>query len=272
MIRTAIRVRAPPLRSDVPRCPPPSRPIIEGRSTRHRRGYPLFDADDPALVGGIHGGAGLSCRTRRPSDGRSRRIAASVRASVAVAVVTFALLLDYSGTFHPEGLLAVGRTPDATFAIALERVVLFGLIRWASSSSASATDRHATASRSGTGAGAPADGARGGRDDPGHPVVRDQPDVRAFYAPSDAPLGRLLLTNGLDLLAAEFAFRGFLMMTLVRVIGPFGVLVATMPFVFGHLGKPELELSRRSVAGSSTAGSRGGRGRSCGARSATSTS
>ena len=69
-----------------------------------------------------------------------------------------------------------------------------------------------------------------------------QPDVRAFYAPSSAPLGELLLTNGLDLVAVEFAFRGFLMLTLVRVIGPFGVLVATMPFVFGHLGKPELEL------------------------------
>ncbi len=32
------------------------------------------------------------------------------------------------------------------------------------------------------------------------------------------------------------------MLTLVRVIGPLGVLVATMPFVFSHLGKPELEL------------------------------
>jgi len=69
-----------------------------------------------------------------------------------------------------------------------------------------------------------------------------QPDVQAFYAPSSAPLGQLLLTNGLDLVAAEFAFRGFLMLTLVRVIGPLGVLIATMPFVFGHLGKPELEV------------------------------
>ena len=32
------------------------------------------------------------------------------------------------------------------------------------------------------------------------------------------------------------------MFTLVRAIGPFGLLVAAMPFVFGHLGKPELEL------------------------------
>jgi membrane protease YdiL (CAAX protease family) len=68
------------------------------------------------------------------------------------------------------------------------------------------------------------------------------PDVRAFYGPGSAPVGQLLLTNGLDLTATEFAFRGFLMLTLVRLIGPFGVLVATMPFVFSHLGKPELEL------------------------------
>jgi len=32
------------------------------------------------------------------------------------------------------------------------------------------------------------------------------------------------------------------MLVLVRAIGPIGVLVATLPFVFGHLGKPELEL------------------------------
>jgi uncharacterized protein len=68
------------------------------------------------------------------------------------------------------------------------------------------------------------------------------PDVRAFYGPSAGPIGALAVTNAIDLTATEFAFRGFLMLTLVRLIGPFGVLVATMPFVFSHLGKPELEL------------------------------
>ena len=68
------------------------------------------------------------------------------------------------------------------------------------------------------------------------------PDARAFYGPAGAAPGRVLLTNALDLTATEFALRGFLMLTLVRSIGPFGVLVATMPFVFSHLGKPELEL------------------------------
>jgi membrane protease YdiL (CAAX protease family) len=66
--------------------------------------------------------------------------------------------------------------------------------------------------------------------------------VRAFYGPSDGPMGQIVVTNVLDLTATEFAFRGFLMLTLVRLIGPFGLLVAAMPFVFAHLGKPELEL------------------------------
>ena len=68
------------------------------------------------------------------------------------------------------------------------------------------------------------------------------PDVRAFYGPSGGPLGQLVLTNVLDLTASEFAYRGFLLFTLVRRIGPLGVVVAAMPFVFAHLGKPELEL------------------------------
>ena len=68
------------------------------------------------------------------------------------------------------------------------------------------------------------------------------PDVQAYYAPSVAPVGQLVLTDLIDLTATEFLLRGFLMLTLVRTIGPFGVLVATLPFVFSHLGKPELEL------------------------------
>jgi membrane protease YdiL (CAAX protease family) len=165
-----------------------------------------------------------------------------VRASVAVAVVTFALLFDYSRTFIPGGVNA-GRGPDAMLATALERVVLFGLVPLAVV-------------------------VLGFRDRPGRygltfgewrwgaalvvigcavmtPIVlwfAGQPDARAFYGPSTGSPGQVVLTDALDLTASEFAFRGFLMLTLVRLIGPFGVLVATMPFVFAHLGKPELEL------------------------------
>jgi membrane protease YdiL (CAAX protease family) len=73
--------------------------------------------------------------------------------------------------------------------------------------------------------------------------------VRAYYALGAAPLPEVLLTNGLELTAAEFAFRGFLMLTLVRIMGPIGVVVAVLPFAFGHLGKPELEVFSTLVGG-----------------------
>jgi membrane protease YdiL (CAAX protease family) len=66
------------------------------------------------------------------------------------------------------------------------------------------------------------------------------PDFQHAYATQEggllAAVGRLL-----DVGAAEFLFRGFLMWTLIRVAGPVGVVLATFPFVFTHLGKPELE-------------------------------
>ena len=170
-------------------------------------------------------------------------LALPVRASVAVAVVTFALLFDYSRTFIPDDLSILGTPLARTLAISLERLVLFGLIPLGVI-------------------------VLGFRDRPSRygltlgewrwgaaltvlgclvmtPIVLwfvSLPDVRTFYAANTAPLGRLVATNVVDLTATEFAFRGFLMLTLVRLIGPFGVLVATMPFVFSHLGKPELEL------------------------------
>ena len=50
-----------------------------------------------------------------------------------------------------------------------------------------------------------------------------------------------IVGRAVDVGAAEFLFRGFLMWTLIRVAGPLGVVLATFPFVFTHLGKPELE-------------------------------
>jgi membrane protease YdiL (CAAX protease family) len=68
------------------------------------------------------------------------------------------------------------------------------------------------------------------------------PDAVGYYAPSYSSVADVGLTNALDLLSAEFLFRGFFMFTLLRAIGPLGVVVATLPFVFSHLTKPELEL------------------------------
>jgi hypothetical protein len=167
-----------------------------------------------------------------------------VRATVAIAVVTFALLIDYSRILIPDDLVALGRAPAAMVATAIERAVLFGLVPLAvvvlvfrdrpSRYGLAIGDWRWGAALTVVGCAVMT------------PIVlwnAGLPDVAAYYAPSAAaPIGQILLTNALDLTAAEFLYRGFLMFILVRTVGPFGVVLATMPFVLGHLGKPELEL------------------------------
>ena len=67
------------------------------------------------------------------------------------------------------------------------------------------------------------------------------PDFDLYYRHDPAALPGAVLGNVLSVGAAEFLFRGFLMWTLIGVAGPSGVVLATFPFVFTHLGKPELE-------------------------------
>jgi membrane protease YdiL (CAAX protease family) len=52
----------------------------------------------------------------------------------------------------------------------------------------------------------------------------------------------VLLTSILDLVPSEFLLRGFVLFALLRVVGPFGVIVAAVPFVMVHIGKPDLEV------------------------------
>ena len=166
-----------------------------------------------------------------------------VRATVVIVIVAFAVLVDYSRTFFPTDVLALGRTPEMLWFTAVERAVLFGLVPLAIVLFAF-RDRP---SRYGItlgdwrwGLGLVVLGCA-----VMSPIVlwfATLTDVRGYYGPGAGPLPAVVITNALELTAAEFAFRGFLMMTLVRVMGPLGVVVATLPFVFGHLGKPELEL------------------------------
>lgn len=173
-----------------------------------------------------------------------------IRATVAIAVVTFALLFDYSRTFIPADVLALGRAPEATRAYAIERLVLFGLVPLLVVLFAfrDRPPRYGlTLGDWRVGIGLVLIGCAVMT-----PIVlafASLPDVRAYYAPSTAPVGDLLITYGIELTAVEFALRGFLMLTLVRVIGPLGVVVAALPFVFSHLGKPELELFSTLVGG-----------------------
>lgn len=68
------------------------------------------------------------------------------------------------------------------------------------------------------------------------------PAFAAYYAPQAAAPLDVILTTALEVIPAEFFYRGFLMFALLRVIGPVAVLVATLPFAFAHLGKPEVEV------------------------------
>jgi membrane protease YdiL (CAAX protease family) len=73
---------------------------------------------------------------------------------------------------------------------------------------------------------------------------------RSFYGAATVPLGAALLNNLVELVPAEFLFRGFLMFALWRRIGPLALVVVQVPFVLTHLGKPEVELWSTFIGGS----------------------
>lgn len=188
-----------------------------------------------------------------PADTRTVRIVGldlPVRATVALAVITFALLADYSRTFLPDDVVALGRAADGMRAQAIERVVLFGLVPLLVVLLAFRDDLSRYGLTLGEwrwGLGLMLLGCTAMT-----PLVlwfATLPDVMAYYAPSTASVGDLLVTNGIEMTAVEFGLRGFLMLVLVRTIGPLGVVVAALPFVFGHLGKPELELFSTLLGG-----------------------
>lgn len=72
-------------------------------------------------------------------------------------------------------------------------------------------------------------------------VLAGLPAIREWYAPSMSTVPGVVATNILDLVPTEFLLRGFLMFALLRAIGPFGVVVATVPFFMIHIGKPDIE-------------------------------
>jgi hypothetical protein len=71
-------------------------------------------------------------------------------------------------------------------------------------------------------------------------LVSGLPDFQLYYASQEGEWVAILGRTA-DVSAAEFLFRGFLMWTMIRIAGPMGVVLAIFPFVFTHLGKPELE-------------------------------
>ncbi|HET7027849.1 MAG TPA: CPBP family intramembrane glutamic endopeptidase [Candidatus Limnocylindrales bacterium] len=166
-----------------------------------------------------------------------------VRATVAVLLVVVAICLDWSRTFIPQPILDLGRAAPAMRYQATERLLLFGALPLLVLLAAF-RDRPG---RYGLGLGAwriglPVALAGIGVMSPIILALAARPEFAAYYAPSHAPVGDVLFTSLLDLPASEFLIRGFLMFALLRVVGPVAVVLVTLPFVFSHLGKPEIEL------------------------------
>ena len=164
-----------------------------------------------------------------------------VRASVAIAVTTLVVLVDHARDFLPRAVDG-GRGPGDMRALALERVVLFGLVPLLTIAIVFRDDprRYGLQLGSWRLGLALAVGA-GLAMTPIVLVVARIPEFQTFYAQSAGSWPDMIATNLLDLVSAEFLFRGFLMFSLLRVAGPVAVIVATFPFVMTHLGKPEIE-------------------------------
>lgn len=73
---------------------------------------------------------------------------------------------------------------------------------------------------------------------------------RLYYGTTTEPLGTAILDNLVELVSAEFILRGFLMFALWRRVGPLALVLALVPFVLTHLGKPDIELWSTFLGGS----------------------
>ena len=187
------------------------------------------------------------------ADRRTVRIAGlelPLRATTAIAVAVIVLLFDFTRTFIPEAAQDLGRAAPAIRYNALERTILFGLVPLLVVVFAFRDRPSAYGLRLGDWRwGASLAGLGCLVMTPVVLILAGQPDFRSYYAISWAPTTDLLITYVADLFPAEFLFRGFLLFALLRAMGPMGLVVATIPFVFVHLGKPEVELFSTMLGG-----------------------
>jgi membrane protease YdiL (CAAX protease family) len=164
-----------------------------------------------------------------------------IRATVAICAMVAGLLIDFHRDFLPREVI-YSRAPDVLRIATLQRFVLVGLVPLAivlflfrdhpRRYGLRIGDWRAGLTLAGIGTAVML------------PLViwaGHQPDFAGYYAASTASAPDVAITNVLDVFGAEFLFRGFLMFTLIRAVGPLGVLLAAVPFTFAHLGKPELE-------------------------------
>jgi membrane protease YdiL (CAAX protease family) len=191
-----------------------------------------------------------------PADDGDRRevrlfgVDLPLRATIALLVVTLVFVLDFSRVLIPPEIQALGRDPAANRYLALERVLLFGLVPLAVVALAFRDAPARYGLRLGDwhwGLGLAAVGIA--IVSPIILVLAARPEFAAYYAPERGALGDVVVTNALDLVPAEFILRGFLLFTLMRRIGPLALIVVQVPFVFAHVGKPEIELYSTFLGG-----------------------
>jgi membrane protease YdiL (CAAX protease family) len=166
-----------------------------------------------------------------------------LRATTAILVVTLVVLFDFSRTAIPAEIQAIGRAAAAMRYQALERLILCGLVPALVVLLAfrgRLTDYGFGIGDWRWGLGLAVIGCV--LMTPLILALGSNPLFSGYYGVSAAPVGDLLATEAIDLIPSEFLIRGFLMFTLLRTIGPLGLVVAQLPFVFTHLGKPEIEL------------------------------
>ncbi|HLX35573.1 MAG TPA: CPBP family intramembrane glutamic endopeptidase [Candidatus Limnocylindrales bacterium] len=165
-----------------------------------------------------------------------------LRASVAILAASALLLADYTGLLRWD--------PSAR-GVSLERFVLFGLVPVAIVVVLFRDDVARYGLRLGDwrwGIGLLAGGMIVMT-----PIILFLAGTPAFvhyYGARPLPLADAIVNNVLELFPAEFLLRGFLMFALWRRVGPLALVIVQVPFVFSHIGKPELELWSTFVGGS----------------------
>jgi membrane protease YdiL (CAAX protease family) len=168
------------------------------------------------------------------------------RATLAIVAVTLILLLDYHGRLNGlvEGVtgLAAPTPADAKRISSLARLVLLGIVPLGLVVLVM-RDRPARYGLRLGDARAGVTLALGGClvMTPIVLAIGGLPSFAGYYGPQAAEVPDVVLTTALEVIPAEFFFRGFLLFALLRVIGPIAVVVAALPFAFAHLGKPEVE-------------------------------
>ena len=76
------------------------------------------------------------------------------------------------------------------------------------------------------------------------------PAMQAYYAGDGGRWQELVAPIAVSLIGWEFLFRGFLLFSLVALMGPTAIIVQAVPFALAHLGKPEIETITTIIGGS----------------------